>query len=502
MKDVVEHAAGGQAFGSRSEPAVMARSLGRLFLAGATIGLISLLLPRAPGTDVDALAVNIVLAYAGGLFVLLVGRRLPVWTFHVALLAGTALITRAIYYSGQGVSFYSVWYVWAALFGFSFLTRRAATAHVGVIAVAYAAVLGLRHDQVSQARWVTTIASLVIAGVFIDGLVRRIGRQRQQAAEDAQNLATVIDAMRRIFQQPTVEAARLDLCATASRVVCADGAVLWEPHADGGALLPVAAVGEELAVSRLSLGGDLVGAGRAYLSGGSSFASAADGGFRELDAGGQQRIGCGLWQPVQRDRVTVAVLALYWVEPVCEPEENVRATLVLLAAQAAIAIERAQLLWRLERIARTDELTGLPNRRAWREALPREMACARREGAPLCVAMIDVDGLKQLNDTRGHHAGDQLLRQNAAAWSSALRPVDLLARHGGDEFAAILSGCHMQDAHMLLERLVEATPHDRSFSAGVAEWDGVADADALMAVADARLYAAKASREEVFVTAG
>jgi diguanylate cyclase (GGDEF)-like protein len=205
---------------------------------------------------------------------------------------------------------------------------------------------------------------------------------------------------------------------------------------------------------------------------------------------------------VQRDQVTVAVLALYWVEPVGEPEENVRATIVLLAAQAAIAIERTQLLGRVERLARTDELTGLPNRRAWREALPREMARAKREQWPLCVAMIDVDGLKQLNDTRGHHAGDQLLKQNAAAWSSALRPVDLLARYGGDEFAAILSGCRLQDAQALLERLIEATPDGRSFSAGVAEWDGSADADALLAEADARLYLAKASRDDVFITRG
>jgi diguanylate cyclase (GGDEF)-like protein len=502
MKDVTEHAAHEQASGSGSDTAVMARSLGSLYLAGATIGLVSLLLPRAPGTDVGALGVNIGLAYAGGLLALLVGRRLPAWTFHIALLAGTALITRAIYYSGQGVSYYSVWYVWAALFGFSFFTRRQASAHVGAIAVAYAAVLALSHDRVSDARWVTTIASLVIAGMFIDALVRRITSQRRQAAEDAENLATVIDAMHRIFQQPTIEAARLDLCETALRVARADGAVLWEPHAEEGALLPVAAVGAELAAARLPLDGDPSDATQAYLSGEPSFATVSERPRGELDPARQGRVSRGLWQPVRRDDVTVAVLALYWVEPVAEPEKNVRATIVLLAAQAAIAIERAQLLSRLERIARTDELTGLPNRRAWREALPREMARAKRERCPLCVAMIDVDGLKQLNDTRGHHAGDQLLKQNAVAWSSALRPVDLLARHGGDEFAAILSGCHMEDAHALLERLVEATPDDRSFSAGVAEWDGVADADALMAVADARLYAAKASREEVFVTGG
>jgi diguanylate cyclase (GGDEF)-like protein len=200
---------------------------------------------------------------------------------------------------------------------------------------------------------------------------------------------------------------------------------------------------------------------------------------------------------VLRDQVTVAVIALYWAVPVAEPEPNVRATIVLLAAQAAIAIERVELLARLERIAHTDELTGLPNRRAWREALPLEMARAKRGKWPLCVAMLDVDGLKQLNDTRGHHAGDQLLKQNAAVWSSALRPADVLARHGGDEFAAILSGCRLEDAQKLLARLVEATPAGHTFSVGIAEWNGLQDAHALMAEADARLYEAKATRTQL-----
>ena len=86
----------------------MARSLGWLFVAGATIGLISLILPRAPHTNVGALGVNVGLAYLGGVIVLTVFRRLPAWTFHIALLAGTVLITRAVYYSGQGVSYYGI----------------------------------------------------------------------------------------------------------------------------------------------------------------------------------------------------------------------------------------------------------------------------------------------------------------------------------------------------------------------------------------------------------
>ena len=305
--------------------------------------------------------------------------------------------------------------------------------------------------------------------------------------------ATVVDAMHRIFQEPTAEATRSDLCHTVSRVARADGVALWEPSADGGALVVTASAGIEISARELPLGALTPGTVMAYSTGEPNFARVGVG-DPELEADGPVGISCALWQPVLRDQVTVAVLALYWVAPVAEPEPNVRATIVLLAAQAAIAIERVELLARLERIALTDELTGLPNRRAWRDALPLEMARAKRQGSPLCVAMLDVDGLKQLNDSRGHHAGDQLLKQNAAGWSSALRPVDMLARYGGDEFAAILSGCRLEDAEKLLARLVQATPAGHTFSAGIAEWDGLQDAHALMAEADARLYAAKARR--------
>jgi diguanylate cyclase (GGDEF)-like protein len=478
----------------------MARSLGWLFIAGATIGLISLFLPHAPHTNIGALAVNIGLAYVGGVVVLNVLRRLPAWTFHFAVLAGTALITRAVYYSGDGVSYYGIWYVWVALFAFSFFRRRQATLHVAVVGIAYGVVLAVRHEPTAQGRWVTTIASLVIAGVFIDALVRRVRRQRRQAAEDAENLTAVVNAMHRIFQQPTADATRFDLCSTAARVARADSAVLWEPRANDTALVPAAAAGERIAADELLLSDSLAGATRAYRTGQPSFARLADQHGVELEPGERGRVRCALWQPVLRDQGTVAVLALYWLTPVEAPEQNLRATIVLLAAQAAIAIERVDLLARLERIAHTDELTGLLNRRAWREELPREMSRAKREHWPLCVAMLDIDGLKKLNDTHGHHAGDQLLKQNAAAWSAALRPVDLLARYGGDEFAAVLTGCRLEDAQKLVERLIEATPEGHSFSVGIAEWDGTQGVQALMAEADASLYAAKGSRSKIVIT--
>jgi hypothetical protein len=89
----------------------MVRSLGWLYLAAATIGGLSLLLPRAPGSNAGALALNIGLAYLCGAVLLLTARRMPLWMLHLVLLAGTALITRAIYYSGAGNSYYGVWYL-------------------------------------------------------------------------------------------------------------------------------------------------------------------------------------------------------------------------------------------------------------------------------------------------------------------------------------------------------------------------------------------------------
>jgi diguanylate cyclase (GGDEF)-like protein len=482
-----------------ADPTVMARSLGALYLAGATIGQLSLLLPRAPGTNVGALELNIGLAYLGGVIVLLLFRRLPVWTFHIAMLAGTALITRAIYYSGDVVSYYGVWYVWVALFTFSFFRRGEAIAHIALAGAAYAAVLTVRTDSVAQARWLTTITSLLIAGMFIDALVRRIQRQRRQAVDDAENLGVVVDAMQRVFQQADADATRADLCGTAATVAGADSVVLWEPAEDAASLTPVAQSGASVVVHEVLLDRERDGVSRAYLDGRASLSPRAEQHSFGLAAGEPAAARCALWQPVVRNEVTVGVLAVYWTRHAPAPEQNVRATIALLAAQAAVAIERVDLLAQLERSAHTDELTGLPNRRAWQERLPVEMARAKREGWRLCVAMLDIDGLKQTNDNLGHHAGDQLLKESAAGWSGALRKADLLVRYGGDEFAVLLTQCSLADAEKLIGRLVEASPAKQSFSVGIAEWDGVQDLDLLVAGADARLYKAKAARGS-FVT--
>jgi diguanylate cyclase (GGDEF)-like protein len=197
-----------------------------------------------------------------------------------------------------------------------------------------------------------------------------------------------------------------------------------------------------------------------------------------------------LWQPVMRDSVPVAVLAFYWHATMGrDPQMPTLAS--LLSTEAAVTLERTELLARLEAIARTDDLTGLPNRRAWEQELPRELLRSKREARPLCVAMIDLDHFKDFNDQRGHQAGDRLLKQAASAWGVELRGTDFLARYGGEEFALALPGCTPERALEVAERLRTATPDDETCSVGIACWDEHEDAARLLGRADAALYRAK-----------
>jgi diguanylate cyclase (GGDEF)-like protein len=146
---------------------------------------------------------------------------------------------------------------------------------------------------------------------------------------------------------------------------------------------------------------------------------------------------------------------------------------------------------KVRELSRTDELTGLPNRRAWVSELPRAIERARRGRAPLTVAMIDLDHFKQFNDAYGHPAGDRLLKAAAAAWAAQLRAVDHLARYGGEEFILLLHDADPAAAVEVIARLREATPLGQAFSAGVATWDRAETSDELIARADAALYDAK-----------
>lgn len=156
----------------------------------------------------------------------------------------------------------------------------------------------------------------------------------------------------------------------------------------------------------------------------------------------------------------------------------------------------------LERLASTDMLTGLANRRVWEDALPRELARSTRTGAPVAIAILDLDHFKLYNDTHGHQVGDLLLKEIAALWPAELRDSDLLARHGGEEFALLLPDCGTADVEAVVEKVRRAIPPDMTASAGAAVWDGIEEAEHLVRRADDALYSAKRDGRDRTVVAG
>ena len=469
----------------------MARAAGLLFLCGATVGAISVLLPHAAGADDPALWSNILIAYVGAVGLLLWGERLPRWCFHVALAMGTLLVTRAIYLSDDPASYYAAWYVWVGLFTFFFFSWTYAAGHISLIALCYAAVLLHNPGDSGAARWVTMVTTLLVGGAFITVLVRRVRQQAAESARDVANLSAVAEVTHRLASETDVDATRRAILEAARSITDADSAALWEPTPESSGLAVSASVGGRPATDVVHFVAGRSGPTHAFSSAQSVFIPDFDAVPEPARAAAEPATRSCLWEPVLRNDEPTAVLAISWATPVTDLSASVAGVLALLAGEAGAAMERAHLLSRLEAVARTDDLTGLRNRRAWEEELPRELGRAERDAGPLSVAMLDLDHFKRFNDERGHQAGDRLLKQAASAWAGRLRVIDVLARYGGEEFALALPGCGLEDALALVEGLRSATPGGQTCSAGVATWDGQEGPEELLGRADRALYSAK-----------
>jgi diguanylate cyclase (GGDEF)-like protein len=146
----------------------------------------------------------------------------------------------------------------------------------------------------------------------------------------------------------------------------------------------------------------------------------------------------------------------------------------------------------LARMSRTDPLTGCLNRRGFVERGDAYIADAKRTGRPLALVVLDLDRFKQVNDTRGHNAGDDVLRWTAERLGTVVRAIDGIGRLGGDEFVVILHGSNEGDAVNSAERMRAALSSRAPASLGVASYPRDGDTlDELLRSADARLYADK-----------
>ena len=622
------------------EPAVEARALAYLYVAGAGLAAISLALPHAAMQDDLGITATIALACSGALMLLLGAARIPGWGVQVSLALGTLLISGVVHFSGSGNTAFAFYYVWVGIYAFYFFPRPWAIAQATFVAIVYGGLLWLDDlpADAPVARWLLTIGTLVVAGALIERLADRVrdraaeaedraqrlraeeartraiidstneaylavddhgritdwnpaaeqtfgwARERavgsslidllvparhralahrtvaeliaqpdsslldrrleveilhrdgheitceatiarivqdegvtfsafahdiseRAAAEDevrarAEDMALVAQVARDLASVTDAHAARSAICEAAMDVAASKLAILFEPDPTGRELISTLIASGHTGSIRLPFTGERSGAVVAFSSAQPFFVADAVGhpavSQRYVDELG---IASALWQPVLRNGVPIGVLTVAWEERVDELSERLSALMGLLAAEAAVAIERADMLTRLEAVARTDDLTGLANRRAWEEQLPRELARSKREKRPVCAAMVDLDRFKEYNDEHGHQAGDRLLKEIASIWRHILRPTDVLARYGGEEFVVLLPNCELQRAVDVIERLRGIIPEGESCSAGVACWDGIEAAEQLVNRADDALYAAKREGRDRVVAA-
>jgi len=479
------------------------------FGAAGVLALFTIALPPAPSNLAEpliaaALTVAIFLSAAFVPF-----ERLPPWTRAVPPLSYLVVILLLRQSQGGAASGYAPLCMlpvfWLALYG----TRaQLAVAIAGVAAmfIAPLVIVGMPEYPLSEYRrgilW-TGISCLV--GFTVQNLVATSRRRaldaeasRAEVAASEENLVTVARLVRGFT---TRDDARQAVVEAACEVAGTKMAFLMEPTPEN-CLEVTRAAGAPIPRVRIRMGEDPSGGAAAFVTRRRFFVADARGHpavsqrLRELT--GAVAV---LYEPVMRGATAIGVLAVPWQHSMPAPTDRTVAAVGLLAAEAAVAIDRADLIRRLDQAARTDGLTGLVNRRAWDEELPRALARSRRDG-PISVAMLDLDHFKAFNDAHGHQRGDRLLKEAAAAWRESLRESDLVARYGGEEFAVLLPGAPLWEAEHVVQRLRAAMPAGQTCSAGLACWDGEEDGVELLERADAALYRAKAAgRDRVEIAA-
>jgi len=257
-----------------------------------------------------------------------------------------------------------------------------------------------------------TLVAYLVGSVVHSAVVE----QRRQAADARRHVAEMED-MQMAFTAISSVARTISLGADARQLVCAavmsstDArlATIAEPRGEGFAITGSAGIPLEAAELRsvqpaVSLA--------AYRTGQRIFIPdvAREPGVSPVVVRATG-IASALYEPIVRAGETVGVLCAAWTTPRDHLDSRTQSVIQFLAVEAGAAIERSDLLSRLDDQARTDPLTSLPNRRAWDQTL----ALALEAPGAVCVAMIDIDHFKQFNDRNGHAAGDRLLRSCALA---------------------------------------------------------------------------------------
>ncbi len=436
------------------------RAAAALLLAAAAFVGLSLALPHPAGGDTTELLLTALGMAIAGCLCFAFAARIPRGAVH-AIIALTVLITGAlILESGIAAGQYGSIFVWATLICSYYFPRRIAAAHLAWLLVVYGGTLVAVESTAGYSpltRWLFTAVSLGVVMMLITEVVARRARADVRARrffELSQDMLSTMDTAGRCVE--VNESWRRQL-----------GYRVEDLH--GRPLLEITHPEDRERAERAAVA--------AFTGGGSG---AIETRVRAED---------GSWHWLRTS----------WA--LARDERLIYARSTDVTELKRVEAEREELLAEVESLARSDALTGLPNRRVLSEQLDQEMARARRSGAGLCLAVIDVDHFKAYNDSRGHLAGDELLRASAIAWDGALRGGDTIARFGGEEFVVVLPETELGEAEEIVERLRAVTAAGVTCSAGLARWDFLESAAELVGRADSALYRAKDDGRDRLVAA-
>jgi diguanylate cyclase (GGDEF)-like protein/PAS domain S-box-containing protein len=435
-----------------------ARATGAVLGVGAALVAISLLLPHPSGGNTSfliSLASGMAIA---GLLLWFLARRVPLLVTQLALGAAPALSGLLTYESGVAAGQYGAIFVWVILVAAYFFPRRIAIAYLAWILTVNGVLLAAVESTAGYSpftRWVFTAVSLTVVLLLTSAIVAR------RAATD-RRARRFFDLSHDMLCTSNLDGYFVEVNSAWQRLGYTPEEMRAVPFIDR--VHPDDRERTEAQAASLFDGVETVGFENRY--------RAKDGSWRWLR-----------WS---------SILA---------PDESLlygRATDVTELKQ--IEADRERLLVEVEALARSDALTGLPNRRTLEEQLPREMARALRAESDLCLALLDLDHFKAYNDTHGHLAGDEMLRRCAIAWDSELRGEDMIVRFGGEEFLVVLPDTRPDLAIEIVERLRAVTPPGQTCSAGIACWDLSESVEDLVDRADSALYRAKeAGRDQLML---
>jgi diguanylate cyclase (GGDEF)-like protein/PAS domain S-box-containing protein len=428
-----------------------ARATGALLLTGAGLVALSLSLPHPSGGDNAALAGIAAGMAVSGLALWFLARRVPLALTQAALAVAAALAGLLTYESGVAAGQYGSIFVWVTLVAAYFFPRRVAIAYLAWILAANGVTLAAVESTAGYSpltRWIFTAVSLSVVMALTSAVVARRARADLRARR-------FFDLSHDMLCTSNLDGHFVEVNAAWERLGYTQEEMRSIPFLD--LIHPDDRERTEAEAASLFDGVETVGFENRY--------RAKDGSWH--------------W--------------LRWSSILAPDEQLLYGRATDVTELKRVESERENLLVEVEALAHSDSLTGLPNRRALDEQMPREMARALRAGSDLCLAILDLDCFKDYNDTHGHLAGDEMLRRCAVAWDSELRGEDTIVRFGGEEFLVVLPDTSPGQASEIVERLRAATPRGQTASAGFACWDHAERFEGLVGRADSALYRAKAA---------